>query len=161
MTDLILILLLVAVNGFFVASEFALVRVRLSEIEILAQGGSRTAQIVRHILPRLDTYLSATQLGVTLTSLGLGWLGELRMAALLEPMVLSMGFAAETAHLIAIPVAFAYITYLLITAGELVPKFVTIQYSRQTAQVIGIPLVVFYRIFGRSSGFLISVVISC
>ena len=147
MTDLILILLLVAVNGFFVASEFALVRVRLSEIEILAQGGSRTAQIVRHILPRLDTYLSATQLGVTLTSLGLGWLGELRMAALLEPMVLSMGFAAETAHLIAIPVAFAFITFLLITAGELVPKFVTIQYSRQTAQAIGIPLVVFYRIF--------------
>ena len=147
MTDLILIFLLVVVNGFFVASEFALVRVRLSEIEVLANAGVRRAQIVRHILPRLDTYLSTTQLGVTLTSLGLGWLGELRMASLLEPMVLSMGFAAETAHLIAIPIAFAFITFLLITAGELVPKFVAIQLCRQTALTIGIPLVIFYKVF--------------
>ena len=147
MTDLIIVLLLVAFNGFFVAAEFALVKIRLSEIEVLAKDGSRTAQIVRNILHSLDTYLSSCQLGVTLGSLGLGWFSERTMAALLQPLVLSLGFSAETSHLIAIPVAFAIMTFLLITAGELVPKFVALQKYRQVALAIGIPLVVFYRVF--------------
>ncbi len=147
MTDLIIVLLLVAFNGFFVAAEFALVKIRLSEIEVLAQDGSRTAQVVRNILHSLDTYLSSCQLGVTLGSLGLGWFSERTVAALLEPLVLSLGFSAETSHLIAIPVAFVIMTFLLITAGELVPKFVALQKYRQVALAIGIPLVVFYRVF--------------
>ncbi len=147
MTDLVIVLLLVAFNGFFVAAEFALVKIRLSEIEVLAKDGSRTAQIVRNILHSLDTYLSSCQLGVTLGSLGLGWFSERTMAALLEPLVLSLGFSAETSHLIATPVAFAIMTFLLITAGELVPKFVALQKYRQVAQAIGIPLVVFYKVF--------------
>lgn len=147
MTDLIIVLLLVAFNGFFVAAEFALVKIRLSEIEVLAKDGSRTAQIVRNILHSLDTYLSSCQLGVTLGSLGLGWFSERTMAALLEPVVLSLGFSAESSHLIAIPVAFAIMTFLLITAGELVPKFVALQKYRQVALAIGIPLVVFYKVF--------------
>ena len=147
MTDLIIVLLLVAFNGFFVAAEFALVKVRLSEIEVLAKDGGRTAQIVRNILLSMDTYLSSCQLGVTLGSLGLGWFGERTMAALLEPVVLSLGFAPETAHLISIPVAFAVMTFLLITAGELVPKFVALQKYRQVILAVGIPLVVFSRIF--------------
>lgn len=147
MTDLVIVLLLVAFNGFFVAAEFALVKIRLSEIEVLAKDGSRTAQIVRNILHSLDTYLSSCQLGVTLGSLGLGWFSERTVAALLEPLVLSLGFSAETSHLIAIPVAFAIMTFLLITAGELVPKFVALQKYRQVALAIGIPLVVFYRVF--------------
>ncbi len=147
MTDLIIVLLLIAFNGFFVAAEFALVKIRLSEIEVLAKDGSRTAQIVRNILHSLDTYLSSCQLGVTLGSLGLGWFSERTMAALLEPLVLSLGFSAETSHLIAIPVAFVIMTFLLITAGELVPKFVALQKYRQVALAIGIPLVVFYKVF--------------
>ncbi len=147
MTDLIIVLLLVAFNGFFVAAEFALVKIRLSEVEVLAKDGSRTAQIVRNILHSLDTYLSSCQLGVTLGSLGLGWFSERTVAALLEPLVLSLGFSAETSHLIAIPVAFAIMTFVLITAGELVPKFVALQKYRQVAQAIGIPLVVFYKVF--------------
>lgn len=147
MTDLIIVLLLVAFNGFFVAAEFALVKIRLSEIEVLAQDGSRTAQVVRNILHSLDTYLSSCQLGVTLGSLGLGWFSERTVAALLEPLVLSLGFSAETSHLVAIPVAFVIMTFLLITAGELVPKFVALQKYRQVALAIGIPLVVFYRVF--------------
>ncbi len=147
MNDLIIVLLLVAFNGFFVAAEFALVKIRLSEIEVLAKDGSRTAQTVRNILYSLDTYLSSCQLGVTLGSLGLGWFSERTMAALLEPLVITLGFSAETSHLIAIPVAFAVMTFLLITAGELVPKFVALQKCRQVALAIGIPLVVFYRIF--------------
>ena len=147
MTDLIIVLLLVAFNGFFVAAEFALVKIRLSEIEVLAKDGGRTAQIVRNILLSLDTYLSSCQLGVTLGSLGLGWFSERTVAALLEPFVLSLGFSAETSHLIAIPVAFVIMTFLLITAGELVPKFVALQKYRQVALAIGIPLVVFYKVF--------------
>lgn len=147
MTDLIIVLLLVAFNGFFVAAEFALVKIRLSDIEVLAQEGSRTAQVVRNILHSLDTYLSSCQLGVTLGSLGLGWFSERTVAALLEPLVLSLGFSAETSHLIAMPVAFVIMTFLLITAGELVPKFVALQKYRQVAMAIGIPLVVFYRVF--------------
>ena len=147
MTDLIIVLLLVAFNGFFVAAEFALVKIRLSEIEVLAKDGGRTAQIVRNILHSLDTYLSSCQLGVTLGSLGLGWFSERTVAALLEPLVLSLGFSAETSHLIAIPVAFVIMTFLLITAGELVPKFVALQKYRQVALAIGIPLVVFYKVF--------------
>lgn len=147
MNDLIIVLLLVAFNGFFVAAEFALVKIRLSEIEVLAKDGSRTAQTVRNILYSLDTYLSSCQLGVTLGSLGLGWFSGRTMAALLEPLVIALGFSAETSHLIAFPVAFAVMTFLLITAGELVPKFVALQKCRQVALAIGIPLVVFYRIF--------------
>ena len=147
MNDLIIVLLLVAFNGFFVAAEFALVKIRLSEIEVLAKDGSRTAQTVRNILYSLDTYLSSCQLGVTLGSLGLGWFSERTMAALLEPRVIALGFSAETSHYIATPIAFAIMTFLLITAGELVPKFVALQKCRQVALAIGIPLVVFYRIF--------------
>ena len=147
MNDLIIVLLLVAFNGFFVAAEFALVKIRLSEIEVLAKDGSRTAQTVRNILYSLDTYLSSCQLGVTLGSLGLGWYSGRTMAALLEPLVIALGFSAETSNLIAFPVAFAVMTFLLITAGELVPKFVALQKCRQVALAIGIPLVVFYRIF--------------
>ena len=147
MTDLIIVLLLIAVNGFFVSAEFALVRVRLSEIEILAREGSRFARNVRHILLNLDTYLSTCQLGVTLASLGLGWYGEQTIAALVEPAVQSLGFAPEMSHLIAIPIALAILTFMLITAGELVPKFVALEKHRQMALAVGIPLVVFYKVF--------------
>ena len=145
--DLILILILVATNGFFVAAEFALVKVRLSEIEALAEQGSKTAAVAQNIINQLDTYLSACQLGITLASLALGWIGEQRMATMLEPVVRSAGFAGETAHLIAIPIAFAIITFLHITAGEQVPKILAIQKYQRTSLIIGFPLLAFYKVF--------------
>jgi CBS domain containing-hemolysin-like protein len=145
--DLILILLLVATNGFFVAAKFALVKVRLSEIEALAEQGSKTAAVAQNIINQLDTYLSACQLGITLASLALGWIGEQRMATIFEPVVRSAGFAGETAHLIAIPIAFAIITFLHITAGEQVPKILAIQKCQLTSLFIGFPLLAFYKIF--------------
>ena len=88
--DIILIIALVAANGFFVAAEFALVKVRQSEIETLAQEGSRLGQITDQILKRLDAYLSACQLGITLASLGLGWYGEVQVAGM--PMRMDLQF---------------------------------------------------------------------
>ncbi|MBT5873279.1 MAG: DUF21 domain-containing protein, partial [Candidatus Latescibacteria bacterium] len=145
--DITLIIALVAANGFFVAAEFALVKVRQSEIESLAQEGSRTGQIADRILKRLDAYLSACQLGITLASLALGWYGEVQVAGMLEPVVISMGLPAESAHFIALPLAFAVITFLHITAGEQVPKMLAIQQSQRIALYISAPLMGFYKVF--------------
>ncbi|MEE2710677.1 MAG: hemolysin family protein [Gemmatimonadota bacterium] len=145
--DIILIIALVAANGFFVAAEFALVKVRQSEIETLAQEGSRLGQITDHVLKRLDAYLSACQLGITLASLGLGWYGEVQVAGMLEPVALSFGLPPESAHFVALPIAFGIITFLHITVGEQVPKMLAIQKSRPTALSVSIPLLGFYKIF--------------
>ena len=141
------VLLLVATNGFFVAAEFALVKVRLSEIRVLARSGNRTARTVEHILKRLDAYLSACQLGITLASLGLGWVGEPLVARSLEPLVDALGISRDKVHFVAFPLAFFLITFLHITAGEQAPKILAIQKYRPTALVVGLPLSVFYRIF--------------
>ena len=141
-----LVLLLVAANGFFVAAEFALVKLRLREIKILAREGSRAAQFTENVLLHLDAYLSACQLGITLASLGLGWLGEPLVAALIEPFFELLGISTEHVHYVAFPVAFLIITLLHITAGEQVPKIYAIQRYKTTALATAIPLVVFYRI---------------
>lgn len=145
--DIALITALVAANGFFVAAEFALVKVRQSEIETLAQEGSRVGQITDRILKRLDAYLSACQLGITLASLALGWYGEVQVAAMMEPVVIAMGLPVESAHFIALPLAFAVITFLHITAGEQVPKMLAIQQSQRIALYISAPLMGFYKVF--------------
>ena len=145
--DIILIIALVAANGFFVAAEFALVKVRQSEIETLAQEGSRLGQITDQILKRLDAYLSACQLGITLASLGLGWYGEVQVAGMLAPVALSFGLPPESAHFVALPIAFGVITFLHITVGEQVPKMLAIQKSRPIALSVSIPLLGFYKTF--------------
>ena len=163
--DILLIIALVAANGFFVAAEFALVKVRQGEIESLAQEGSRTGQMTDHILKRLDAYLSACQLGITLASLGLGWYGEVQVAGMLEPVVLSLGLPAESVHFVALPIAFGIITFLHITAGEQVPKMLAIQKSQSTALAVSFPLIGFHKIFrpfiwllNTSSNFMLRVV---
>ena len=142
-----LVLILVAANGFFVAAEFALVKLRLQEIKLLARKGSRTAQIAENIMIHLDAYLSACQLGITLASLGLGWLGEPLVATLIEPLFQFFGIPTEHVHFVAFPVAFLIITLLHITAGEQVPKILAIQKYKSTALAIALPLSIFYRIF--------------
>ncbi len=139
-------LLLVLANAFFVAAEFAIVKVRTSQIELRAQGGSRTARMAQQILTHLDEYLSATQLGITLASLGLGWVGEPIVSKLLIA-VMSLFWATPDevlAHKIALPVAFVIITFLHIVFGELAPKSLAIRRAEATTLALAYPLRVFY-----------------
>src|SRR5690606_39610364 len=110
--DILLTIFLVALNGFFVAAEFAIVKVRASQIDLRAKEGHPTAALSRHIIAHLDAYLSATQLGITIASLGLGWIGEDVVAHLILNLFDALGLTmnADTAHSIALPTAFAVIT---------------------------------------------------
>lgn len=146
---ILITLLLVAANAFFVAAEFAIVKVRSSQIELRAQAGERAAKMAQRLLTHLDEYLSATQLGITLTSLGLGWVGEPIVSRLLISVMNLVGFAPneELAHKIALPVAFVCITFLHIVLGELAPKSLAIQRSEQTTLAVAFPLRAFYLVF--------------
>ena len=142
---LIATVLLVLANAFFVAAEFALVKVRASQIELLVQTGNQTAKMAQHLIAHLDAYLSATQLGITLASLGLGWIGEPIVSHLIIEGMALIGFAPdpELAHQIALPVAFILITFLHIVFGELAPKSLAIQHPKPTALVVAFPLWLF------------------
>ncbi len=119
---------LVALNGFFVAAEFALVKVRDTQLEALEQKGQRRAKMARRILRNLNAYLSATQLGITMASLGLGWIGEPLFDALLGPVLSWLNIeSVEWRHSISFSVGFTVITFLHIVAGELAPKWLAIQ----------------------------------
>src|SRR5246127_1478732 len=110
--NLLIILLLVLLNGFFVASEFALVKVRSSQLDALEDEGNKRAGFVRHVISNLDAYLSATQLGITLSSLGLGWIGEPYVAQLLQPLLLRVGMSSPTLISgISFAIGFSLITY--------------------------------------------------
>lgn len=146
---LLITLLLVLVNAFFVAAEFAIVKVRASQIELLVQSGSRTAKMGQYLISHLDASLSTIQLGITLASLGLGWIGEPIVAKLILEIMHLVGLEADPdlAHSIALPVAFILLTFLLIVFGELAPKALAIQHSQSTTLAVAFPLWFFYRIF--------------
>lgn len=141
--------LLVLLNGFFVAAEFSLVKVRSSQLDIRIQKGSTRAKTAKSLTEKLDAYLSAAQLGITLTSLGLGWIGEDVVAHLVYDIFAKAGTTLDpvTVHSISIPIAFAFITFLHITLGEQVPKMIGIQYSLATAMTVALPVKIFYFIF--------------
>lgn len=147
--QLLLTLLLVLMNGFFVAAEFAIVKVRASQLELQAKRGNRSAKMAKHIVTHLDGYLAATQLGITLASLGLGWIGEPVVSKMIISLMDSMGVqvSESTAHNIALPVAFAIITILHIVFGELAPKSIAIQRSEKTTLAISFPLQFFFLLF--------------
>jgi CBS domain containing-hemolysin-like protein len=139
------VLLLVAMNGFFVAAEFALVGVRSSRIETLAASGSRSAKRLLNLLQNLNSYLSASQLGITLASLALGWIGEPAIARLLEgPLA---GLSETWRHSIAFLIAFSIITSLHIVLGEQAPKLVGLAIAEKLALWIALPMEVFYKVF--------------
>lgn len=144
-----LVLLLVLLNGYFVASEFALVAVRKTRVDELAKKGNITAKLLQKALQQLDSYISATQLGITLASLALGWIGEPAVAHFLEPYFrfLQQQEAMITAHTLAIIIAFTLITFLHIVLGELAPKSIALQRSEKVSLVIIAPLVFFSKIF--------------
>jgi CBS domain containing-hemolysin-like protein len=147
--DIFLTFFLVLLNAFFVAAEFAIVKVRSSQIDIKAKEGHRMASLSKHIIANMDSYLSATQLGITIASLGLGWIGEEVVSELILSLFSGLGFdmSSESAHRIAVPVAFSVITILHIVFGELAPKSYAIQRPESTTLWLAAPLNIFYWIF--------------
>ena len=142
-----LALFLVFLNGFFVASEFSIVKVRGSRIQELIQQGNGRARRAQSLLHRMDEYLSATQLGITIASLGLGWIGEPAFASLFEPILRDLGgLQPVLTHTLAALSAFLLITFLHIVAGELAPKTWAIQRAEVVLLWISRPLAWFYKI---------------
>ena len=145
---LLAVLGLVAANGFFVAAEFSLVGVRRSRVDELVAQGQTRAKVLHRAVDNLDANLAATQLGVTISSLGLGWIGEPALAHLIEPALAGLGrFAAAGAHAIAVGVAFAIITVFHIVLGELAPKSFALQRPERTALLVVRPLSLFLVLF--------------
>ncbi len=139
------VVVLVLLNGFFVACEFSLVKVRDTQLSPMVRQGHRRAQVADFILRRLDSFLSAAQLGITLTSLGLGWIGKPVFVVLLRPVFGLLGVESpEIRELLAFLIGFSAITFLHISAGEQAPKWLAIQKPLATTLWIAYPLLVFY-----------------
>jgi CBS domain containing-hemolysin-like protein len=149
------ILVLVFLNGFFVAAEFALVKIRGSQLEPLAEAGDRTATLARRITENLEAYLSACQLGITLASLGLGWIGEPFLAQILQPLFFKLGIDSPTViRSISFALAFSAITTLHITLGEQAPKILAIRKPLPATLWVSRPLAFFYTILKPAIWFL-------
>ena len=154
---LLLVLVLVLLNAFFVAAEFALVAVRRSRIDQMAAEGDRSAQVVQRALSQLDRYISGTQLGITLASLALGWIGEPAIAVLVDRALHVVGIepAPGVLHTGAgIAVAFLVITFLHIVLGELAPKSIALATPEAVSRVVVRPLMLFSRVMSPFIGFL-------
>jgi CBS domain containing-hemolysin-like protein len=142
---LVVAFVLVLLNGFFVAAEFAIVKLRRSRVEDLASAHGWRGGMLRRVHDNLDAYLSACQLGITLASLGLGWIGEPAFAGLLEMPLAAIGIdSLEVVHSIAFVVAFAVISYLHIVLGELAPKSLALRRPEALSLITAGPLYVFY-----------------
>lgn len=146
---LLLALFLVLLNGFFVAAEFSIVKVRYSQIQIKAAEGNSMAKQAEHIIKHLDEYLSATQLGITLASLALGWVGESALHHVVQNIFssLSIDLAETTITTISVVTSFVLITVMHIVFGELIPKSIAIRKSEATTMATAVPLRVFYTVF--------------
>ena len=147
--NIALTLFFVLLNGFFVAAEFALVKVRSSQIELRARDGNIFAGIAKGLIEHLDAYLSACQLGITLASLALGWIGEPVVAAIVADVVALAGIQLDVAtlHMVSIAVAFTIITAMHIVIGEMAPKTLAIQRSEAVTLAIALPMRAFYIVF--------------
>ena len=144
--QLLLVFFLIAMNGFFVAAEFACVKIRPSRLETLIQEGSRQAKYAKKLTDHLDASLSVTQLGITLASLGLGWVGEPAVATLILPITHAIGLDDVISHTIALALAFSIITGLHIVLGELTPKTMAIQNVEKIMLSVALPMLVFHRV---------------
>jgi len=151
----LLVIFLVLGNGFFVASEFALVAVRKSRIEALAAEGNKSAERLLGLLNNLNAYISATQLGITLFSLGLGYVAEPAIVKVIEPVLIYLSDATGAgilssptlAHTVSFIIAFTLITFLHIVFGELAPKTMALELSEKVSMIVALPLLIFYKIF--------------
>jgi len=144
---LLLTVLLLLANGFFVAAEFALVKVRSTQLEVRAEEGARLAGLARSLVDHLDGYLSATQLGITLTSLGLGWIGEPAVSALLAPLLHALHVPADLEHQIAVAIGFTVISFAHIVIGEVAPKSLAIARPVSVSMAVAVPMRAFYLVF--------------
>jgi CBS domain containing-hemolysin-like protein len=153
--QLLVVLGLVVLNGFFVASEFAIVKVRSSQLEALEAVGDRKARRAIDVTENLDAYLSATQLGITLASLALGWVGEPFLADLVSPILAKLSITSEPlARTLTVGIAFGIITFLHIVLGELAPKSIAIAKPVPTTLWVSVPLGFFYQLFRPAIWFL-------
>jgi CBS domain containing-hemolysin-like protein len=148
MAPWLITLLIIVINGFFVAAEFALVKVRSSQIDVLVKQGNTKATLIKHIIEHMDGYLSACQLGITIASLALWWVAEPLIATQLVKLntLFNRGFSATMAHTIAVPVTFFLITTLHIVVGEQAPKVFAIRDPLNASLFIARPLHLFYTV---------------
>jgi len=144
--QLVLVVFLIFMNGFFVAAEFACVKIRPSRLETLIQEGSKRAAYAKRLTDHLDASLSVTQLGITLASLGLGWVGEPAVATLIMPVTQVMGIDATIGHTISLVLAFSIITAGHIILGELTPKTMAIQSVEKIMLAVALPMLIFHKI---------------
>ena len=143
---ILVVVLLVFGNAFFVAAEFSIVKMRSSRLDVLIAEGNRRASYAKKLADRLDVALSVTQLGITIVSLGLGWLGEPVVASLLHPAFSWFGVPESAVETVSFAIAFFLITSLHIVGGELIPKNVAIRKVESVALTVALPLLVFQRI---------------
>ncbi|MCA1034086.1 hemolysin family protein [Bacillus infantis] len=144
--NLVIIAILIAFTAFFVASEFAIIRVRSSRIDQLIEEGSSSALAAKKVITNLDGYLSACQLGITVTALGIGWLGEPTVEHILRPVLTNLSIPESVSHILSFSIAFGFITFLHVVIGELAPKTLAIQKAEWITLAFSRPLIGFYRI---------------
>ena len=144
--QMFLVVFLIAMNGFFVAAEFCCVKMRPSRLETLIQDGNTRAKYAKKLIDELDEALSVTQLGITLASLGLGWVGEPFVAELISPVIHALGFGETIGHTISFALAFSLITSMHIILGELTPKSMAIAASEKILLSIALPMIIFWKV---------------
>ena len=144
--DLFITFLLILFNGFFVAAEFALVKVRASQLDVLIKKGSARAKLAKSLLSKLDAYLSATQLGITLASLALGAVGEEVISHLVIKIFSTTGWVTNpvNVHSVSLPIALTLLTFFHVTLGEQIPKMIGIKFSMDSLLLFAWPLRIFY-----------------
>lgn len=144
--NLILVAILILLTAFFVATEFAIVKVRSTRIEQLIEEGNKSAIYAKKLIDNLDDYLSACQLGITVTALGLGWLGEPTVERLLHPVFNALNIHGTVSSFLSFLIAFVLVTYLHVVIGELAPKTIAIQKAEKVTLLLARPLIYFYKI---------------
>ncbi|MEH7393856.1 hemolysin family protein, partial [Priestia megaterium] len=144
--NLILLAVLIALTAFFVATEFAIIRVRSSKVDQLIAEGSSNAKAAKQVISNLDEYLSACQLGITITALGIGWLGEPTLSHLLSPLLDQLGISGALTKVLSVAISFAVVTFINVVVGELAPKTFAIQKAEKVTLLFVRPLILFYKV---------------
>ncbi|MGN1401396.1 MAG: hemolysin family protein [Bacillus sp. (in: firmicutes)] len=144
--NLVMLALLIAMTAFFVASEFAIVKVRSTKIDQFVEEGKAGAASAKKVILHLDEYLSACQLGITITALALGWIGEPAVASLLTPLFERFAIPESATHVLSFAIAFSLVTFLHVVVGELAPKTIAIQKAETITLLVAKPLIIFYKL---------------
>ncbi|MBM6617732.1 HlyC/CorC family transporter [Bacillus sp. RD4P76] len=141
-----MVALLIVLTGFFVATEFAIIRIRSSRVDQLVSEGNKNAIAAKHVISNLDEYLSACQLGITVTALGLGWIGESTIEHLLHPVFEALDITPAASGILSIIIALSIMTFLHVVIGELAPKTIAIQKAERVTLLFAKPIIFFYKL---------------